>query len=136
MCFDASKQNSPPSYTTQLSPADELGFKVWGSDLAKRNPQFSDWNDPSSDYDYRAAYLENKGLSLKSGESINVGDNQVHLSDVGKRPTHPTFSIESKYAKGSDLQYAGMWPITGSGPNGAVLDSDFIAPTKKYRKSK
>ena len=77
------------TYDTQLSPDDEAAFKEW---KAKYAP-----NDSGEDYDLRGAFKD--GLTPTLGQ---------HGPDTYKKPNHPTFSVESKYAKDRpDL--AGRW---------------------------
>lgn len=69
-----------------------------------------DWRtnkDYDRDYDFVAAFLE----GVEPGP-VNHGKDgyYLHMNDVGKLPTHPTFSVESPYAK--DPRYsklAGSW---------------------------
>ena len=56
------------------------------------------------DYDYVAAFLAG------AEPGINPGDNAWHMGDVGKMPTHETFSNESYYARDPRwAPYAGRW---------------------------
>lgn len=76
-------------YDTKLSPEEESRFQRWKQQNAPR--------DSGADYDLRGAFKE--GLA--------PGPNG-HWSDKYKKPNHPTFSNESKYAKDRpDL--AGHW---------------------------
>ena len=54
------------------------------------------------DYDMRGAFYDN----------AQRGDNG-HLTDVGKKPNHPTFSTESKY-NGVDGFFGGQWVDLGN----------------------
>ena len=77
-------------YDTKLSSSEEKDFQKWKS---KNAP-----NDSGVDYDLRGAYKE----GLKRDPS-----NQ-HFSDKYKKPNHPTFSDQSKYAKDAP-EKAGHW---------------------------
>lgn len=56
------------------------------------------------DYDYVAAFLAG------AEPGINPSDNAWHMGDVGKMPTHETFSNESYYARDPKwAPYAGRW---------------------------
>ena len=68
------------SYDTQLTPEQEKAFQLWAAKLGKNVPE------ESADYDLRAAFLQNPQVDVRG-----------HLSDIGKKPNHPTFSVESKY---------------------------------------
>lgn len=77
-----------------------------------------DWRTNTAynrDYDFVAAFLADKARPVK------MDDGYWHMGDVGKMPNHPTFSIESYYAKDPRwAPYAGRWegerfiPPTGS----------------------
>jgi hypothetical protein len=77
-------------YDTKLSPNEEQDFQKW---KAKNAP-----NDSGADYDLRGAYKE--GLTRDPSNQ--------HFSDKYKKPNHPTFSVESKYAKDAP-EKAGRW---------------------------
>lgn len=79
----------PAQYETKLSTSEETKFQQW---KAKNAP-----NDSGNDYDFRGAY--------KAG--LAAADNG-HWSDEFKKPNHPTFSVESKYAA-SRPELAGSW---------------------------
>jgi hypothetical protein len=78
------------SYDTPLSAQEEAHFQVWKSKHAPR--------DSGSDYDLRGAFRA--GLRPAANG---------HWPDTFKKPNHPTFSIESQYAKGADRAKAGRW---------------------------
>lgn len=85
----------PSKYDTVLAPEEEAQFQQWRA--ANVNPQ-----DSGQDYDFRGAW--------KAGETSSVSpvDGKPHWSDRFKKPNHPTFSVESVYAKDRpDL--AGSW---------------------------
>jgi len=96
-----------PSYDTKLSPQEELQFKGWKKKYAPR--------DSGADYDLRGAF--------KSGLTPNPDTG--HWPDTFKKPNHPTFSVESQYAKDRpDL--AGRWEGEKYIPAGT--ESDFSLP--------
>lgn len=66
-------------YTTQLAPSEETEFQKWKAKYAPK--------DSGYDYDLRGAF--------KSGLKPNPAG---HWPDTYKKPNHPTFSNESKYA--------------------------------------
>ena len=77
-------------FDTPLSPQEENDFQQWKQKYA---PQ-----DSGEDYDLRGAFKEGLTPDPVSG----------HWPDTYKKPNHPTFSVESKYAKDRpDL--AGSW---------------------------
>ena len=92
--FEASKKKSDDAistaFDTKLTPQQEAEFQKWKSQYAPK--------DSGYDYDYRGAYLD----GLKPSETNG------HWSDKYKKPNHPTFSNESKYAKDMP-QLAGHW---------------------------
>jgi hypothetical protein len=95
----AGKATLPPAtpddakYETKLSPEEEPKFQKWLEDHHKAgNIKEGDYRHYKEQgygagYDFRAAYQ--KGLT--PGED-------GHWSDYGKKPSHETFSVESKYA--------------------------------------
>jgi hypothetical protein len=78
------------NYNTILSQSEESGFQNWKS---KNAP-----NDSGQDYDLRGAYKAGMQRDSDSG----------HMSDRFKKPNHPTFSVESVYAKEAP-EKAGHW---------------------------
>lgn len=79
----------PANETTSLTPQDEARFKAW----ANRN-RISDVDAADSHYDYRGYWKENGDKSVRFGVD--------HFPDTYKQHGHPTFSVESKYSKGSN----------------------------------
>lgn len=77
-------------YDTKLLPSEEMKFQQW---KAKNAPR-----DSGEDYDLRGAYKEGLTRDIESG----------HWSDKYKKPNHPTFSDQSKYAK-DEPKKAGHW---------------------------
>ena len=103
---------------TYLAPDEEQGYRSWADGLAASNPNFAEavFNNKGQaygqgrDYDYRAAYMNNRNLGM------DATDGMFHLNDVGKLPNHETFSNESLYAKAYPQQ-AGQWtyPLSDNG---------------------
>jgi hypothetical protein len=79
-------------FNTKLSASEEREFMAW----AVENNRLGDLYD----YDMRGAWKE-----LTSG-SMQQADNG-HLGDRYKKPNHPTFSTQSKYASRSNP--GGVW---------------------------
>ena len=78
------------SYETRLTRAEEIRFQYWKSIYAP--------NDSGVDYDLRGAFK----ARLKP-------DSRHHWPDRFKKPNHPTFSVESQYARGKNRAKAGHW---------------------------
>lgn len=78
------------SYNTKLTSEEEKGYQKW---KAKYAP-----HDSGYDYDLKGAYKE----GFKPDPITH------HWSDKYKKPNHPTFSNESKYAKNAP-EKAGHW---------------------------
>lgn len=91
LSFDPPEQ-SP--YQTQLSPTEETQFQGW----VKQNKIPFD-PSPTSDYDMRGFYKEQKSSGSKAQTGINKNDGKLHFTDFFKTPYHKSFSAESKYAK-------------------------------------
>lgn len=83
-----------PSYDTHLTPAEEQAFRVWKARYAP--------SDSGLDYDLRGAFKA----------KIKPDPTTGHWPDTYKKPSHPTFSTESQYAKFAP-HLAGTW----GGPN-------------------
>ena len=79
-----------PSYDTALSPEEDQRYQKWKQQYAP--------NDSGADYDLRGAF--------KAG--LTPAPNG-HWPDTFKKPNHPTFSNESRYAVGDDASRAGRW---------------------------
>lgn len=80
----------PANFDTMLSPMQERQYQEWKKQYAP--------NDSGYDYDLRGAFLKGYFPSADNG----------HFPDEFKKPNHPTFSNQSKFAK----QYpdlAGKW---------------------------
>ncbi len=75
-------------------------YGQWARQLSGLNPNFAGavFPKPNDDYNYYLGYLS--GIKPE----LNKDDGQVHLTDIGKRPNHPTYSNESAYAKVPSLQ--------------------------------
>lgn len=93
-------------YNTDLG-ADEPKFQKWKAKVAP--------NDTGADYDLRGAFKEGAGRTGRDS----------HMTDKFKKPNHPTFSDQSKYATGDQADRAGHWV----GPEGP--DQTFVPPTVK-----
>lgn len=83
-------------FDTALSPAEEQQFQTWKTKYAP--------HDSGYDYDLRGAFKE--GMTPAVG-----GPNPGHFDDKYKKPWHPTFSTQSKYAEHGN-------PGTWGGPGG------------------
>lgn len=75
---------------TPLSPADETQFQLWKAQYAPRDSGF--------DYDLRGAFQAGLTPDPQTG----------HWPDTFKKPNHPTFSNQSRYAQAYPNQ-AGSW---------------------------
>lgn len=81
-------------YDTPLSQQEEMLFQAW---KAKHAPR-----DSGEDYDLRGAFKEGLAPDPQSG----------HWPDTYKKPNHPTFSTQSKYAAAAP-ELAGAWDANG-----------------------
>lgn len=91
------------SYNTELSPEEELSFKMWFAQMKKEGKIYSD--DIGQDYDFRGFFKE----LLSSGKDLYDSSADTHFTDKYKKPNHETFSNESIYATGSNAVNAGRW---------------------------
>jgi hypothetical protein len=108
---------------TMTEPKDEAAFQAWKKRYA--HPQ-----DDGEDYDLRGAFK----AGLKPGPD-------GHWPDTFKRPNHPTFSNESKYANNEGAK-PGRWdgdtfiPHRGTTPDGSAMrDGSSDARTRSFDKS-
>jgi hypothetical protein len=93
-------------YDTKLSPAEQIQYNKWRSTLPSRL-------QGTQDYDLQGFWKENPNFRLDTEDA--------HLTDKFKKPNHETFSLESQYATGQNLAYAGAW-------NG----DNYVKPMVKY----
>lgn len=82
--------NDPSSFDTKLSSSEEAEFSSWKKKMAP--------NDSGYDYDLRGAFKGKVTPAKKTG----------HWPDTYKKPNHPTFSTQSKWAKDYPDK-AGTW---------------------------
>lgn len=92
----------PGQFDTPLSAEDEKSFQAWKQKYAPK--------DSGGDYDLRGAFKAGLKPDPKSG----------HWPDTFKKPNHPTFSVESKYASAAPDK-AGHWDGDTYVPARAVL---------------
>lgn len=76
-------------YDTKLTPSEEQEFRRWKAKYAPR--------DSGYDYDLRGAFKEGLRPDARTG----------HWPDKYKKPNHPTFSNESKYATSDAPHWVG-----------------------------
>lgn len=84
---------------TVLPPDQETQFRTW---ISQNKVRF-DPADPNQDYDMRGfwkAYSNPKDPEHRFAVTrVDPYDKELHYTDYWKRPNHPTFSTDSKYAK-------------------------------------
>ena len=94
------------SWTTILNKRDEGEFLEWYKNLSSMLNLDSNPDNPFHAYDYRGYWLENRN------KNIDYTQPDFHFTDKYKKPTHPTFSRESQYAKkkyGINPKGVGYW---------------------------
>ncbi len=90
-CMPEDTQGNPDNgFNTPLSPQEITPYATWKSKYAP--------NDSGKDYDLRGAF--------KAG--VKPDPDTGHWPDTFKKPNHPTFSVESRYARYAP-QKAGHW---------------------------
>lgn len=133
---DGGHLNSFPNggkFITTLSPDREDSFmKDWQAfaslyNLA-RNP-----DDPEHYYDYRGFWDANKKSSAVNPFTWETKSTDGHLPDTWKTPGHPTFSVESVYAKYAP-GLAGTWE-NGIYIPPVKVDQDTIKFLQRYAES-
>lgn len=105
--LDIGPEFKPGDFDTVLTPNQEARFQAWKRLHAP--------DDSGDDYDLRGAFLS--GLTA---------DDKDHWPDTFKKPNHPTFSVESKYAVGGYRDRAGRWDgdifVPAGAPDPTLLD--------------
>ena len=94
------------TFTTKLTKKQEDKFQNWYKNVSYELGLDSNPDNPLHAYDYRGFWLENRN------KDIDYTQPDFHFSDTYKKPDHPTFSIESKYADkkyGIDPKTVGHW---------------------------
>ena len=114
-------------YSTPLSREQEEKFQRWYQSYANMNGL-----DPNADakehyYDYRGFWREN-------GPASNAAIEKGHFPDTYKTPGHPTFSIESKYAKMAP-GLAGTWNEKGEWVAPPKMDKEEVKMRQRYMES-
>lgn len=104
LIIDKLKANQePPNFETKLTPNEESQFQYWKKQFGIK--------DDGRNYDYRGAF--------KAGVQPDVTQ---HWPDTFKKPNHPTFSEDSKYASAAPDK-AGAWDAAGNfvPPSGEMM---------------
>ncbi len=107
----------PAAYDSALTEEQEAKYQAWRATLPKPLQY-------EGDYDLRGYWLDPETVK------DNVKDGQ-HFIDRYKKPNHPTFSVESRYATGDDARLAGTWK------GDEYVPSEFVArmsPEAVYRR--
>ena len=93
-------QPSHAQDVTRLTPAEEAEFAKWA-----REANVRDIDHPESFYDYRGYWMD---VARRGADQRKTYADGPHFPDTYKRRGHPTFSVESKYARQNDPD-AGRW---------------------------
>lgn len=94
-------------------------FETKLTETQKNSAEYKSWakaniTDSGHDYDYNAAFT----VGNSRGE-----DSRGHLSDIGKKPNHPTFSVASTHATGKYKAIAGSWKNENYVPSKKTLSA-------------
>ena len=123
------------TFTTKLTKKQEDKFQNWYKNVSYELGLDSNPDNPLHAYDYRGFWLENRN------KDIDYTQPDFHFTDTYKKPDHPTFSVESKYADkkyGIDPKTVGHWDgenfISGSFNDLIAARTD--KPTKQLEYSK
>jgi len=120
------------NFNTPLTAQENTEFNSWVSTM-KNTPSPSGNGstvihpkDNFSNYDMQGYWKDNvKGNSNWAADASNG-----HFTDKYKKPNHPTFSVESKYATGNYKQFAGKWTGNDFTPARATMQA--IKKGNKY----
>lgn len=88
-------------YNTPLSDEEQKAYRAWLEKLSQE--QGRDVSRDVRDYDMQGAFKAGEGQSENG-----------HFTDKFKKPSHPTFSDQSKY-HGVDGNQGGTWKDLGNG---------------------
>lgn len=100
------KKVDEKTFTTKLTKKQEGKFQNWYKNVSYELGLDSNPDNPLHAYDYRGFWLENRN------KNIDYKQPDFHFTDTYKKPDHPTFSVESKYADkkyGIDPKTVGHW---------------------------
>jgi len=104
---------------TELQPSEEREYRKWMEKIghtSKNGFAVTPVGYHGINYDYRGYFKKYGDLTLEPGED---------LTDEFKYPNHPTFSLESIYAKGQNIKQAGLWKT-----DPGVTNSTEFVPSK------
>lgn len=87
----------------------EQEFQNWYAKVREQKPFLPANPDDEKDYDYRVFYDK----MPEEANKLVSGDPNAHFNDIGKRPSHPTFSEESIYS--TNETPGGKWIDKGNG---------------------
>ena len=114
-------------YTTRLSRPEEEHFQKWFQTYANRNGLHPNADETEHYYDYRGFWKENGPAA-----TWNIRDG--HFPDKWKKPGHPTFSVESVYAKDAP-GLAGTWNEKGEWVAPPKTDQENVKMRQRYMES-
>jgi hypothetical protein len=107
-------------YNTQLSPMNERDFQQWAQKLSKKLGR-NVLNDQEG-YDLRAHFMKGGGLAANN-----------HMSDIGKKPNHETFSAESKWSTPGNE--GGRWLDAPGYTDGHATLGNYVPSPKMFTDS-
>lgn len=120
-------------FITTLAPDREEAFmKDWQA-YANLNKLDMNPDNPEHYYDYRGFWNENKRSSVANPFIWETKSTAGHLPDKWKTPGHPTFSVESVYAKQAP-GLAGTWE-NGIYIPPVKVDQDSVKLRQRYAES-
>ena len=91
-------------FSQTLPPAQETAYRAWLSKIG-----YTKERGFKIDNTYTGTNYDLRGFFKKYGPvDINVRGGQ-HFTDEFKLPNHDTFSVESRFARGTNAQKAGRW---------------------------
>ena len=133
---DGGALNTFPSggkFITTLSPEREEAFQRDWQRYALQYGQAMNPDAPEHYYDYRGFWNENKRGNDLNPFMLEASRHEGHLPDKYKTPGHPTFSVESIYAKDAP-GLAGTWE-NGIYVPPVMVDQDAIKLRQRYAES-
>lgn len=108
-------------YNTYLEPQKEAEFQQWANNLSRQLGR--DVMNDLEGYDLRAHFLNGGGLSANN-----------HMSDIGKKPNHETFSVESKWSTPGNE--GGRWAEAPGYVDGHPIAGNFVPSPRMFSDSK
>lgn len=126
--YGGGERTGSGKYVTLLPAKDEDAFQEWFQRYAVSHQLNPNPDAREHYYDYRGYWNANR-----SNPDFDVTTSDNHFPDTWKTPGHPTFSVDSIYAKDAP-ELAGKW-VNGEYVKPGMLDSNTMKLRQRYAES-